>query len=164
MPEGYYERESIVHLDGSPVFQNALDRAIEDEVADYVAKKGSEKHGEAGKLSVVRFAPLCPIDWYAERYDRMVGLLERKSPREPMGAHKNVLLNVRKWLALTMGATGLGVPAIFVVRWNDGNVRWLPLSRIDASKHRIGGCKRIVKSAADIEPVIEVPVDSMRVL
>jgi len=30
MPEAYYEREPIVHLDGSPVFQNAGDRAIED--------------------------------------------------------------------------------------------------------------------------------------
>ena len=164
MPEEFYDRAPLVHLDGSEIFQNAGDLAIEDEVAAIVAKEWSKKHGEAGKLSVVHFAPLSPIDWYAVRYDRMVGLLELKSPREEMGAHKNVLLNLRKWLALSLGSVGFGVPAIFVVRWNDGNVRWLPLRRIDASRHRIGGCKRIVHSPHNIEPVIEVPVDSMRAL
>lgn len=74
-----------------------------------------------------------------------------------------MFLNVRKWLSLQFARTGLGVPAVFVVRWTDC-VKWIDVSAIDASKFKIGGCNRIVKSRNDIEPVIEVSVSAMRFL
>jgi hypothetical protein len=36
------------------------------------------------------------------------------------------------------------------------------VSEVDASNHRIGGTKKLVKSTSDIEPVIEVDVSAMK--
>ena len=158
----YAERQAIVMLDGTPTFQNEADRERENEVAKEVMKAWStEKKGE---LKMFHFAPLSPIDWYAVRYDRVVGLAELKSALGvPVNKFTYCWLNVRKWLALSLGSVGMGTPALFFVKFEDG-IRWIPLNRIDATNHRIGGCRKIVKSNGDIEPVIEVPIASMREL
>ena len=90
----------------------------------------------------------------------MVGCGELKTRSHSSSQYRTVFLNVRKWLALLMAENGLGVPSVFVVRFTDC-VKWIKIADIDGTKIRIGGCKQIVKSRNDIEPVIEVPVRSM---
>lgn len=155
MMSSYYQRDEIAHLDGTKIFQNAADREREDEVAALVQS--------AWNCRIARFGMLATIDWFAERHGRVVGLLELKSRSHASDQYPTVFLNVRKWLALTMGSLGLGCPAIFVVRFRN-EVRWVGLSSVDASRQRIAGCAQIVKSQNDIEPVIEVDVARMRVL
>jgi len=150
----FYARQPSVHLDGTLIFKTAEDDANESEVARLIeAAWGCTLHS---------FGRLAPIDWYAVREDRFVGLLELKARSHEYGTFPTVFLNVRKWLTLMLASVGLGVPALFVVRFTDG-VRWVPLSEIDATKFTIAGCG-IVKYRGDVEPIIEVQVESLRPL
>jgi hypothetical protein len=151
----YYDRSVGTHLDGSPIFKTEIDERNENEVSAAIAA--------AWRCNVRSFGRLSPIDWYAERDGRLVGVLELKSRSHPSSKHPTVFLNVRKWLTLAMASMGLGVPAIFVVRFEDQTL-WVPLSKVDASSVRMGGCSRIVKSRSDVEPVIEIPVKDMTLL
>jgi hypothetical protein len=155
METTYYERETQTHVDGTPIFRTANDAKNENEVAQSIAA--------AWKCSVRSFGKLAPIDFYAERDGRLVGLLELKSRPHLSNKYLTVFLNVRKWLALSLGAVGMGTVGVFVVRFDDG-IRWIQVSEIDATRFRIGGCARVVKSISDIEPVIEIPVVTMRKL
>ena len=109
---GYYDRENIVHIDGTRIFQNKEDSSNENDVASAVET--------LWKCSVRRFGALSPIDWFAERDGRVVGLLELKSRPHQRLKFPTVFLNVRKWLSLVVGSVGLCCPAIFVVKFNDG--------------------------------------------
>lgn len=151
----YYERDGIVHLDGTRIFRSQQDELNEEEVAFRLA--------DGWRCQVRSFGMLAPVDWYAIRDGRLVGVLELKSRPHPSSRFPTVFLNVRKWLALRLAATGLGVPDLFVVRFEDG-IWWTPVSEIDASRIQIAGCTRSVKSRSDVEPVIHVPVAAMRAL
>lgn len=149
----YYDRAPAQHLDGTPIFKTAADESSEQHVAQLIESRwGCALHS---------FGRLSPVDWYAERDGRLVGLLELKTRSHKIGTYPTVFLNVRKYLALQLGAVGLGVPALFVVRWTDA-LRWVEVASVDASSSTIGGCLRVVKSRNDVEPVIEVPVGAMR--
>lgn len=151
----YYDRNRITHLDGTMIFQNDTDRSNEQEVALLLS--------EAWKCSVRSFGALSPIDWYAERHGRLVGLLELKARPHASTRFNTVFLNVRKWLALSLAQVGLGCPAIFVVRFSDG-IFFCPLALIDGRMNEIAGCNHLVKSGNDIEPVIKVDISVMKPL
>lgn len=151
----YYDRVAAVHLDGSPIFKAEEDERAEQEIAALVANRWG--------CAVRSFGKLSPIDWYAERAGRVVGLLELKNRSHESTRFPTVFLNVRKYLALLLGALGMGVPGVFIVRFTD-RVLWMRLADIDAGAVRMGGCLRLVKSRNDIEPVIHVPVAEMHAL
>lgn len=146
----YYDRPRNELIDGSAIFQTYEDRKSETEVAQLLA--------EAWACNVRSFGALAVVDWYAERHGRLIGILELKTRSHPHAKYPTVFLNVRKWFALTMGSMGMRVPAIYVVRFDDG-VRWVPLTGIDPSRHRMAGCAHIVKNDNDIEPVIDIPIE-----
>lgn len=148
----YYDRSETMHVDGSPIFKSMADEKSERIVSDILEKHWNVEMRSFGKLSI--------IDWYAVRQGRLVGLAELKTRSHESSRFSTVFLNVRKWLALVLGSVGLGVPAMFVVRWTDC-VKYISTANVNASKVKIGGCKKIVKSRNDIEPVIEVPVVDM---
>lgn len=149
----YYTRTATRNTDSSPLFAVGLDKANEAETCKILS--------ELWKCQIHPFGRLCPVDFYAVRDGRLVGVLELKSRTHPSTQYPTVFLNCRKWLALILAQTGLGCPAVFVVRFTDG-LRYAPLAAIDASRIRIGGTAQIVKSSTDIEPVIEVPVCKMK--
>jgi|SRR5215472_2472305 len=151
----YYDRTNVVHLDGTRVFHKPEDSLAEREVAAVLEV--------AWKCQLRQFGALSALDWYALRFARMIGILELKSRTHALGDYPTVFLNVRKWLALQLASVGLGVPAIFVVKFTDW-VAWAPLVEIDATAVRVGGCRTLVKSRSDIEPVIEVPITLLRPL
>ena len=151
----YYDREAATHLDGTPIFRSREDESNENEVAAQLA--------EAWGCEIRSFGMLAPVDWYAVRQGRLVGVLELKSRPHESTRFPTVFLNVRKWLALRLAAVGLNVPDLFVVRFTDA-VRWILVSDIDASNIQIAGCSRTVKSRSDVEPVIHVPISSLRLL
>jgi hypothetical protein len=152
----YYDRDqNVIHIDGTRIFQTKEDRAAEAEVATILGKRWNcELHP---------FGALSPIDWYAARNGRLSALVELKRRSHPSTQFPTVFLNVRKWLALQLGSIGIGVPPIFVVQFQDG-IFWISVHNVDASNQRIGGCSRRVKAASDIEPVIEIPIASLRAL
>ena len=150
--ESYYDRSTRTHVDGSPMFASKQDQATEHEVASMLE--------HAWHCEMRAFGPLSPIDYYALRDGRLVAVVEIKTRSHDAERYPTVFLNVRKWLALSLGQLGLGVPALYVVRFTDG-IRWIRVDKIDAKMTNIGGCRSIVKAASDIEPVIHVPVDAM---
>jgi hypothetical protein len=149
----YYKRTEAAHVDGTPVFQTEADRAAERIVADSIEA--------AWRCRLSWFGCLAAIDWYAERDGRVVGVLELKSRSHESSQFPTVFLNVRKWLSLQLAAIGLCCPAIFVVKFTDG-IRWIPVRDIEAGQARVMGCVRMVKSASDHEPVIDVPIAAMK--
>jgi hypothetical protein len=153
----YYTRTSSTNSDGTPLFATQADNASQAAVAEMI-----ERSFGPG-LQVKQFGHLCPIDYYAERDGRMAAAIEIKCRSHDSLAYPTVFLNVRKWLAMKMASVGLGVPAFFVVRFTD-QVLYVNIDDIDASKQRIGGTSRIVKSKSDREPVIEVPIAGMQCL
>jgi hypothetical protein len=151
----YDERTARPNSDGSPLFASDCDRANQERVRVAVEA--------AWGCELRYFGDLCPLDFYALRDGRMVGIVEVKSRSHDSGHFPTVYLNVRKWLALLMAEVGLGVPAVFVVSFADG-IRFIRAAEVDARQLKIGGTAQIVKSHSDIEPVILVPVSAMRVL
>lgn len=151
----YYSRNEATFIDGSPIFKSLSDEQSESEIAQVLSKQWSCDCHSFGKLAAV--------DWFFVKHGRLSGVGELKTRSHDSGRHATVFLNVRKWLALSLAANGLGVPAVFVVRFTDC-VKWIDISSVDASAVRIGGCKKIVKSRNDIEPVIEIPVLNMKQL
>lgn len=152
----YYDRQTAKHLDGTPIFKTEADEQSEHSVAAKISQQWDCELHSFGRLSA--------IDWYAERDGRLVGLLELKTRSHPTDRYSTVYLNVRKFLALQLGSIGLGIPSLFVVSWTD-SIRWIEIASIDArGSTKIGGCLRIVKSRSDVEPVIEVPLSSMKEL
>lgn len=149
----YYARKNVVHLDGTNVFQTHEDQENERLVATIIEG--------AWACELRSFGALSPIDWFAVRDGRVVGVLELKSRQHTSDKFATVFLNVRKWLALMLAEAGIGVPSIFAVKFTD-KIMWVPVHDIEASRLRIGGCTRKVKSNSDVEPVIEVPVSIMR--
>jgi hypothetical protein len=150
----FYKRTTALHLDGSPIFTTAGDRATEQQVAAVLEN--------AWRCRMIHFGLLSPLDWYSTRDDRLVGVLELKARSHASDRYPTVFLSVRKWLALITAGIGLGVPALFVVQFTDG-VRWCRVADIDASQHRMGGCRpRPGREDLDVEPLIEVPVLFMR--
>lgn len=149
----YRDRTGSTHLDGTPIFATVGDTRNEDEVASILSAEW--------KCEVNRFGMLAPVDWYSTRHGRLVGILELKSRAHDYGKFPTVFLNVRKWLALVLASQGLGVPAIFVVRFTD-TLCWCPVQEINPGINKIGGCGARMKSSSDVEPVIEVPVGLLR--
>lgn len=151
----YYARTGVTNSDGTSLFASSDDNRNQSEVLCLI------ESAFGPGLTLNQFGRLCPIDFYAERDGRMCALLELKSRSHLSTKFATVFLNVRKWLALTMGSVGFGVPAFFVVRFTD-KVLYINVAEVDASNHRIGGTKKLVKSRSDIEPVIEVDVSAMK--
>jgi hypothetical protein len=148
----YYDRTSATHIDGTPIFQNAEDRAKEDEIIKLVQAKWECQLG--------RFGALSPIDFYVRRQERVVGIVELKSRSHEIAKYPSAWLNVRKWLALQLAMMGLGVPAVWVVKFTDA-AKWIYVKNIDARRMQMGGTLWRVKSDNDIEPVIYVPLEEM---
>lgn len=151
----YYDRKVVSFIDGSPIFHTKEDEMNEKIVADAIEKSWSCECRSLGRLAA--------IDWTFIRDERLVGIGELKSKAYESTKFKTAYLNVRKWLALLLASSGLGVPAIFVVKFTD-KIVWLPINEINTKNIEIGGCKQIVKSRNDIEPIIHVPVNSMKLL
>lgn len=141
-----------MNSDGTPMLSTPIDDARQRSVADSLER--------AWNCKLFSFGFLAPIDYYVIKHERLVSVVEIKSRTHPHDKFPTVYLNVRKWLALTLAANGLGVKPIFVAHFTDG-IYFVDVNKIDASKVEIGGEKRIFFSNRDIEPVILVPVDGM---
>lgn len=146
----YYARTNAYASDGSPTFATEDDRAAQEAAAITL--------GQAFHCTFRPFGHLSPIDWFAERHGRVVAVAEFKTRSHARGFYPTVFLNVRKWIALQLASIGLGVPAFFVVQFTDE----LCYTGLPATGHiSIAGCSRMVKAISDVEPVFEIPVETL---
>jgi hypothetical protein len=152
---GYGQRTGGFASDGTPTFASERDRESERTVAAALEV--------AWSCEVQPFGALSPIDWFATRHGRVVSVLELKTRTHESGKFATVFLNVRKWLALLLASAGLGVPALFVVRWTDC-IGWMRLQDISGAALRVAGCAKRVKAVSDIEPILEISVADFHML
>ena len=153
MADEYYDRDNITYLDGTRIFKKRADTESEKEMARIIEAKAGVQLTPLGDLS--------PVDWVANQHGRVVGFMELKTRSHKSTKYPTVFLNVRKWLALLLVEVGTDAPSIFLVRFKD-RLMSVRIREVDASKMKMGGCKKIVKSDNDIEPVIEGPISSMK--
>ena len=155
MTEDYHDSAATTYIDGTSIFKSDKDEKAEAAIARRVAPIWGVKLHSFGKLA--------PIDWWAERTGRFVGVCEFKRRYNPMRQYPTVFINVRKWLSLMLAETGLGVPALYLVEWDDAT-RWIDVKHIDPARNRIGGTQRAKDGINDIEPIIEIDIDTMKEL
>jgi hypothetical protein len=148
----YEERTHTVNEQGLRGFASQSDRDAEDHAAAILERRWS--------LKLHRYEPFDEIDWYGSRNGMTVAFIELKTRSHGSDQFPTVFMNYRKYLALLMSWQATGHKCLFVVQFTDG-IRAVNVLDIDASQLPLRGCRRIVKSPLDIEPVIEVPVSSM---
>lgn len=108
-----------------------------------------------------KWGPYAPLDWWASRDGQVLAVIEAKSRSHASTDHQTVWLNWRKFAELGNVEERHGVKAVFVVQFTDG-LFFVPWREIDGTQHCIGGFRERFKSASDIEPMVEVPVASMK--
>lgn len=153
MSDSYYEREYQTLPDGSKCFENVSDRDKEQQARLFIEPTWNCRLHHLPKFNA--------IDWYASRGNALVAHLEIKGRDHASDRFETVFFNLRKWLPLTMARLHLNVPSLFVVQFTD-KLLYIDVGLIDTRQIVMGGTKRIVKSGTDIEPVILVPVASMK--
>jgi hypothetical protein len=89
----------------------------------------------------------------------MVGVAELKTRN--IGAYDRGLayMDLHKWFALSYASVAFGVPAVYMVAFNDG-VRWCDVQAIDARCTRVVG-RRDRGNPNDVHPAVVVPVADM---
>jgi Holliday junction resolvase-like predicted endonuclease len=151
----YYQRQTRTDANGLRVFSTPADREAEDRAAAILERRWNCK--------LHRYEPFDRIDWYASRDGETVAFIELKTRSHPAGQYPTVFLNYRKYRELFSSWENSRKPHLFVVQFQD-QLRYIDVLCIDATRIPVRGCNRIVKSPLDVEPVIEVPVSSMKVL
>lgn len=150
----YGDRVGSENSDGTPLFATDYDKANESDLIKLI-------HLQWPSVKVHPYGRLCPIDFWAERDGRLAGTMELKSRSHSSERFPDVFLNVRKWIALMLAQTALGVVSLFIVRFTD-KTGYCRVMDIDASQVVIAGCRNKVKSHSDIEPVIKVPITAFK--
>jgi hypothetical protein len=134
-------------------FQTAADDLAERQTATLLAA--------AWKCDIHLFGPFNPIDGYAARNGRMMGLVEIKCRSHTSTAYHTVYLSMRKHFSMSLASTLYCVPSYFVVRFADNKIGWLTLDDVDPRYMIIAG-HADPRAPNDREPVIEVPLVMMR--
>jgi hypothetical protein len=101
------------------------------------------------------------VDWYGVRDSRIVAFYELKRRAHPVDKYPTVFMSWRKWITLQLTALAFGVPGVFVVQFAD-SLRWIDVRKVSGALSLAGRTDRGLEN--DIEPIIEVPVESMAVL
>jgi len=145
----YYNRTSRVHTDGTLVYETEEDHQQKLEVADYLERPWNCLFKDMGRLS--------PVDFVVNRHERPSAVVEVKCRPHPLERYPTAWCNDRKYDWLLSWSAGLRVPGFFVLKFTDG-VFWINVKDIPPDT-RMGGCRKLVKSTTDIEPVHDIPLD-----
>ena len=107
------------------------------------------------------FPHLFAVDWYAERDDKIKAFVEFKQRSFKSTERKIVHLNTaKKFWALSRFS--YIAPAFFVVRFADGVVKFIDVSKVDDQKREIAGeYNRWGPGKHDLEEMICVPIADM---
>lgn len=125
-------------------------------MAEFATRYGATPH---------HFGGYDHIDWWLEKDGRTVAYAEVKRRYNDREKYPTIFLAFRKWLALFVSHAYTGVPALFVVGWDD-SIGWLDVSSFSVNPLMltIGGRSDRPDAKNDREPIIEVPISDMRVL
>jgi hypothetical protein len=151
----YYNRTAIITGTGHIQWRQDEDAAIE--------ALARQELGAMWGCEVVEYPMFHAIDWYCVIDNRIVGHVEFKGRNHPVGQYPTVYMSQRKYLTLWLSELATGVPSFFVVRWGDGTMRYLPISRVATGAPVVKGAGKLRNGEArlSVEPLFEVPVNDM---
>jgi len=153
--DNYYNRKPTILPDGRRAFMTEKDKALEDAV------KAMLNFG--WKAEIGSFGRFFPIDFYAYKKEqkRVVAILELKTHPYEYGKYATTPLNCRKHAFLMDRAKQWDVIPILLKLFNE-HLYYVDVRLVDAAAPVMGGCKRIVKSVTDVEPVIHIPLETFK--
>lgn len=138
-------------------FRSEADSAAEAYVLALVERRWKVKVGTWG-------AAYAPMDFYCVRGGKIVAFLEVKTSSYASTEYRQgPILNYRKFHVLWNNWLDTSIPGFVVYVFPD-KVMYINVSDIDVKSIVLGGCHRIVKGPADVEPVIRVPIKSLKLL
>lgn len=112
-------------------------------------------------MRLVQMPPLSPLDWYATDGQQVRAWLEVKARQRTGADLPYALIDVTKYLALTFASLSFGVPALFVLGYQDGT-RFIDVRSIDSRSIRVTG--RTDRASNDVRPAIRIPLELMATL
>jgi len=124
-----------------PMYENAENRRIEREVADYLEKVWDCK---CYKLPIAYHA-----DFVGMRGNKVVGFAEVKSRTISYNTHKTAMISELKRMNCLKLADHFNVPVNLIYKYDDG-IFWIDF-RVEPDFHEIGGRKNTARDDQDIE-------------
>jgi hypothetical protein len=108
------------------------------------------------------YAQMEPIDAWAERDQKLVAYVERKTRNTPHRWYPTAVVDARKWLALLTHEFATGIPALLTYGWEDGVWGWIRPSKAGEVTTRIltPGPESVSLNAGVPRPVIDIPIDA----
>lgn len=103
------------------------------------------------------------VDFCASREKQIVSWIEIKCRSHPAGQYPTIMLSVSKWQAGLQLHQATGVPFVFVAAFSCGSIRYCEAITTDVSVE-YGGRTLNRRDNEDVEPVVMIPVASMKVL
>ena len=135
------------------VRSNEESERVEQEAAAIVSSKWG--------VSLIKMPKFSGVDYFFYNgVDRRMGVFEVKRRYNDSTKYPTVYLSVRKYLALK-GYYDEGLLAFFLPYFDDA-LMYIGFYDIDASKQNMLGRRDRSAAPNDIEPMIEVPVSSLR--
>lgn len=140
----------------SGVFVTDADERNEYEVAKILEKKW--------KCNIRKFGKLDPIDWWAERDNKVVAFIELKCRNIPSTKYDTVFVTLRKWLDLLRAREWStdGVPSLIVLKWTD-KIGYLDVTQIPPGTMSVLR-RREHRAEQDVEPAWEIPVKDFKTI
>ena len=115
----------------------------------------------AWSCQLFRLGQFDHCDWRAERNGQTVAWVEYKKRSSSSTAFNNVYLNKNKKFDYLLKLSH-SHPALFVVEWADGVVKWVDIRDVDSSQIVQAGDLRFAGArSGDIEPMILLPINKM---
>lgn len=102
-------------------------------------------------------------DWALVIKTNIKALLEIKCRDIMPDQYDTVILSADKWTYLINIDRALGVPALFCVRFADKSIRYIRPSHQKGFLVKLGG-RNDRQDWQDVEPVVHIPVDQMRIV
>jgi Holliday junction resolvase-like predicted endonuclease len=140
----------------SHVFVSGADEQNERDVARLLEKKWNCKIRKFGKLD--------PIDWWAERNNKVVAFIELKCRNVPSTKYDTVFVTLRKWLDLLRAREWSfdEVSSLIVIRWTDRigyyDVTQIPPGNLSVLR------RREHRAEQDVEPAWEIPIKNFKTI
>lgn len=134
-----------------PIYQTHQDRAAEDSIASRFAA--------AWKCDLVRMPDFYPVDRMVLR-DKPVAWAEIKRRERGLQQYPDVWLSLHKAIYGRQMSETTGLPFLFLVQFND----CFAYAEIKGQYQTVYGGRKDRRDWQDMEPCIQIPVDSWKVL
>jgi hypothetical protein len=118
---------------------------------------------QAWDCNIVRTGYLDEWDGFAVKNGRSVAVLELKNRNVSRTAYPTLYVSAHKWWRLLNLGREMNVAPLFIANYTDA-LAYIDLRHVDARAHQILGRTDRKNAPSDLEPMILVPVEDLKVI